>query len=222
MRRKKILITGGNGFVGKYICKHIKCDNFKGDITDKNTFPNKKYDIIIHCAAKISHTGDITDDKMFDVNVNGTKNICEFYKSKIIYISTVDVEGEKLSYYAQTKLEAEKIVSKNIDNLIVRLPSVFGKGTKQTNKLIPKLIRFYFNSEPLEIKDENDIREYIYVNEVAERIARRINEVGIISLLGTKISNFNLQWIIHEIYESYFYKNFKGTKFANQLKECCI
>ena len=100
----KILITGGAGFIGKYLTKYLIenknevtiFDNFsnssknemkkeldgvpfiEGDIRNLEEILKhlKNYDMVIHLAAKISVTDSIKNPKeTFDVNVEGTKNI---------------------------------------------------------------------------------------------------------------------------------------------------
>lgn len=106
----RILVTGGAGFIGKYLVKslleeehHVTIfDNFsnstknsilylrdldvkviEGDITNPQEILNagKDKDVIIHLAAKISVSESILNPtETFRVNVNGTKNILESCK----------------------------------------------------------------------------------------------------------------------------------------------
>ena len=86
------------------------------------------------------------------INVKGVENIVEAAKkdlSKLIYISTAYVfngrkgnykENDKpcpINYYAQTKLEAEGIVQKELnDYLIIRTNWVFDSGYDQRNFIV--------------------------------------------------------------------------------------
>lgn len=119
---------------------------YKGDLGESNLglddmnyqMLSKRIDCIINSAANVSHYGKYEEFK--DVNVDGVNRIIEFAKfnkkKSVVHISTVSVAsgcldgigqieftenqmdiGQKSSnVYAQTKLEAEKIVASSIED----------------------------------------------------------------------------------------------------------
>ena len=223
----KVLITGTEGFIGKNLCEHINKKRiidfikFKGDLKEAETYPKDQFDIVIHLAAKITHRGDFGDEEIYETNVLGTKKLLDFYPdAKFIYISTTDVTCPTLSLYAQTKLEAEELIKKRKDSLIIRLPSVFGPNQRQ-DKLIPRLFRHYCLGGECKISN-NDLREYIFIDEVSEKIIENLSNSGLITLRGIKIKNLRLQELVKDVCLDKKTPDLKAdeNKLFNQLKIC--
>ena len=162
----KIFVTGVGGQLGFDVMNELKKRNHECvgsditenadvrlDITDKTAVEKLlkeiKPDAVIHCAAwtAVDAAEDEENrDKVYAVNVTGTKNIAEACKDlgcKMIYISTdyvFDGQGTEpwtadckdfapLNYYGQTKLEGETAVKSILDKyFIVRIAWVFGKN----------------------------------------------------------------------------------------------
>ncbi len=125
------------------------------DITDaeavKAVMAQVKPEAVIHCAAWTAVDAaedEDKKDKVFAINVSGTRNIAECAKetgAKMLYLSTDYVfngQGEEpwqpdckdykpLNHYGVTKLEGEKAVSGLLDKFfIVRIAWVFGLNGK--------------------------------------------------------------------------------------------
>ncbi|WGQ07507.1 NAD-dependent epimerase/dehydratase family protein [Pedobacter gandavensis] len=110
-----ILLTGGNGFLGRYISNEITTNSIevrtlgRGTGNDiicdlSNDIPNlfDIYDAVIHCCGK-AHVVPVThleEQSFFDVNVKGTRNLLESLDKltslpkSFLFISTVAVYGK--------------------------------------------------------------------------------------------------------------------------------
>ena len=139
----KILVTGGNGNLGKEIRKLISADFIDiedVDITVKRDIQKflteKNYEIIFHLAASTNLNKCERDHEFaFDVNVKATEYIAEVCKERDIYLiypSTDYVfDGEKglykeydapnpVNYYSLTKLLSEYVVGCVPKHLVTR------------------------------------------------------------------------------------------------------
>ena len=104
----------------------------------------EKPDVVIHCAA-VTNVDYAENNKKetFETNVKGTENValaCKAIGAKLIHISTDYVyggsknskysENDELNatgIYSQSKIEAEKIVEKTLDNsIIARVTLLYG------------------------------------------------------------------------------------------------
>lgn len=224
----KVLVTGATGFVGKWVMKELDASEhtafaFSGDVRDKSTFPTESFDVIIHLAAIVTHRQHQIIGDFDEINVKGTKNLCKAYSSaKMIFISTTDVTREQLSDYAKSKLKAETIVKTQDNYAIVRLPSVFGPKQRQI-KLIPLLFRKYCHNDECIIIN-NDLREYIYVEDVAKHIIGSMNKRGVITIEGFKIRNLDLDTMIRAICQREIISDLTAEeqKFFFNLEQCLI
>lgn len=117
MNSKKVIVTGGGGFVGKALCYKLKADGFDVVAVSRGDYPelrsrgikliradisedlsNFKADFvgaeaIFHTAAKVDMWGDFNE--FYKVNVVGTKNLLQLARdlkiSKFIYTSSPSV-----------------------------------------------------------------------------------------------------------------------------------
>ena len=164
----KDFVTGVGGQLGYDVINELKRRGYEAigsditdsadiqlDITDKTAveriLTEIKPDAVIHCAAWTAVDAaedEENKEKVYAVNVTGTRNIAEVCKKnncKMVYISTDYVfngQGKEpwqadckdfapLNYYGQTKLEGELAVAELLDKFfIVRIAWVFGLNGK--------------------------------------------------------------------------------------------
>lgn len=129
-----------------------ECASFYLDIRDSvrtiNLMKELSADVVIHTAALTSvDECEVSKTLAWEVNVEGTRNIasaCNNSGSKLMYLSTDYVfdgrfgmygeedETNPVNYYAETKLEGEKIVKELcLDHIIARTSVLYGWGHKQ-------------------------------------------------------------------------------------------
>ena len=126
----KVLISGTNSGLGKWLSKQFTgCDKYT---RETNWFDLKdEYDLIIHCAAAVTHDGwDKVEFDLFKDNIFLTRDLVNIPHTKFIYISSID--EAKDSPYGVTKRISEIIVKDLCKNyLILRPSSLIGEGMKK-------------------------------------------------------------------------------------------
>lgn len=204
---KKILTTGGSGFVGKALRKELKeckynvisLSSKNGDITKTKTWNNvPKTDAVVHLAAKTFVPDSwIMPEEFITVNSIGlinTINYCLKNNSKLIFISSY-IYGEPknlpineneplnpLNPYALSKMLGEEICNfykkrSNLKLIIIRPFNIYGVG--QSKKfLIPQIIYQIKEKGKIQVKDLNPKRDYIYIKDIIQAIKKCIDYEG--------------------------------------------
>lgn len=159
-RCQRILVTGGNGYIGREVCRRLASRGFyvtaltrrsersdpgmqvaEGDMSDLASIERAvaKADAVIHLAAAKSD-----EPESYATNVDGTRNLvaaCNKCDVRlIVFVSTASVKLPHLGRYGETKAAAEKILlASNIPTVILRPSIVYGKGE---SGVFGSLVRF--------------------------------------------------------------------------------
>jgi UDP-glucose 4-epimerase len=226
--KKKILVTGGAGFIGSSLTKKLigqghsvsilddfstglhsnlaslKVEIFEGSITSANLVEKAvgDADAIVHLAARGSVPRSLKNPlATYEVNVEGTLNICEAARAQsipVIFSSSSSVYGANtrdkkienewlspLSPYAASKLSGEATVvsfarSFGIQTAVFRLFNVYGPGQRpehQYSAVIPKWIWAALREEELKIFGDGETsRDFTYIENVVEILSMCVLE----------------------------------------------
>ncbi len=177
-------------------------------ILTKKFFDRVRPDVVVHLAAQ---TGILKGEKergnkkglFWQVNVEGTKNIvenCLRYNSYLVFISaevvfagtkkrpgpysendTPEENQDHLSWYGWTKVEAERLIQKELPQAsIVRLSSVVGRGEQPRPDYARKILQAYDGGQlPSMFVDQHigltDVDEFIIV--LRKLVERRLSGI---------------------------------------------
>jgi nucleoside-diphosphate-sugar epimerase len=221
---EKVIITGGDGFLGKRIEALLNkdyeifiLDKQKGrDITKIKDFEDLFTDCVIHLAAL---TKSQDQKEMFDVNVKGTFNVLEFCKlvrAKLIFASSAAVYGNAksplqednelnpVSFYGLTKLLGERLcdfynTNYDLPITILRIFNLYGPG-QQRGFVIPD-IASQLENERIILKNPYPKRDFVYVDDVAEAVKKSIERefLGVINIGSGK--SYSIREIAEKIAE---------------------
>lgn len=155
-QKMKVIVIGGSGYVGSNIAKHIDAEKvsyysrsrnseldgkgidwIQGDILNAESVMTavKDYDMIVDAAGIDTEA----DQKFFDVNVNGVKNIVAALNQydtdqRLVYLSSINVHYGTTEFF-RTKRTGEDNAALVKNHLNVRPSVVFGNGDRFTEKL---------------------------------------------------------------------------------------
>ncbi|MFY7964963.1 MAG: NAD-dependent epimerase/dehydratase family protein [Chitinophagaceae bacterium] len=195
--KKKILVTGANGFIGK---RFIEYNNERFDIVTLSlrdesykTFDFTSFDSIVHLAGKAHDMNCKDDSEYYKINVDITKTLATKAKANgvkhFVYISSVKVYGNEdrgliteksectpEDAYGKSKLEAEQFLktlqNENFKVAIVRPPMVYGKGVKGN---MDKLIALCNKNYPLPFGNIGNLRTMVFVDNLIDLLNTIIN-----------------------------------------------
>jgi nucleoside-diphosphate-sugar epimerase len=157
----------------------------EGEITDGESLRRAVdgVDTVFHLAAKLHVNAPSSSlrDEYRNVNVEGTRLLAEAAQAagveRLIFFSTVNVYGASVngelsdeastpkpeSIYAETKLEAEKIVLGTLPSVVLRLAAVYGPRMKGNYPLLVEALR---KGRFVKIGDGRNRRSLVHVEDV--------------------------------------------------------
>lgn len=202
MDRRRILITGGGGYIGTNLHQYLTAEwfNYDVDICDYEEVHSgdlplaehlrsedvEKYDGIVHLAAL---SGIIpcqeNPEKAVRRNLLTAMNVfMEAAKFRIpcIFTSSQAAKNPTTSSYALQKrmceLMAEDLNKKGACITVFRMTNVYGgeQYLERKNTVMKKFIDSYFKREPLKIDgDGTQKRDFLHVDDVCIFIERALN-----------------------------------------------
>ena len=200
---KKIVLTGGTGFVGKNLINHFRKDEcYEIENLDfRKDLPNKlaPFHSLIHLAGKAHDLKKVAKpEEYFEVNYEKTKVLYDLFLASegkdFIYFSSVkavtdtlsaelfeDYEPNPKTAYGQSKLKAEQyLLSQPIpDNrrlFILRPCMIHGPGNKGNLNLLYNLVN---KGVPYPLGAFANKRSFLSVSNLIYIVERIINELTI-------------------------------------------
>jgi UDP-glucose 4-epimerase len=190
--KKRLLITGSNGFIGSYFIKkysskyNIETFSFLKDNIESLNCEN--IDVVLYLSGLVHQMNGASSEEYEKVNVDQTLELATKAKNQnvkhFIFMSTVKVYGEEnyTKYtedtlcnpqddYGKSKLKAEnellKLEDKDFKVSIIRTPIVYGYGVKAN---IKNLISLVNNIPVLPFGNIQNRRSMVYIGNISHLI----------------------------------------------------
>jgi GDP-L-fucose synthase len=177
----KILITGGNGYVGKSLYGALKdkheiaiITRDKCDLTDPSSvnyyFLDTWFDVVIHCAIKGGSRLQQDNWNIMDVNLSMYYNLInnKDHFGKLIYFGSGAELYDSNSPYGLSKYVIKQSIL-NRDNFYnLRIFGVFDENELDT-RFIKANIKRYINKEPIHI-DQDKHMTFFYMKDLVKLV----------------------------------------------------
>lgn len=194
----KVLVTGGNGYIGTFVRQYFTADDFSRrsgfDVRDEQAVERvKEYDAVIHLAAHFDKHPDGAAE-CFRTNATGTANVIRNMKpgAAFVYASTKDVYGSNAEgldevaedtstdYNGQSAFEWSKLIGERyveyyarthkVRACIFRLSTVYARPTPDND---PGIVTHYVESikhrTPIRLPAGVDpVRDFLYVDDFSQ------------------------------------------------------
>ena len=193
----RILVTGGTGYLGTYVCQFFAADDFSRrsnfDVLNQNDVQRVgEYDAIIHLAAHFDkHPSGA--QQCFQTNADGTRNVLEHVRAGavFIYASTKDVYGSHASdtedvaentstaYCGQSAFEWSKLMgeqyveyyakTRDFRACIFRMSTVFARPSAGNDYgVVTHYVESIKHRQPIRLPASADpIRDILYVDDLS-------------------------------------------------------
>lgn len=182
----KILITGANGYIGKFLYRELKNIYQVNIVTRKdvdltnsiqvhNFFKDKYYDIVIHCAIEGGHRLIKDTSKVLDNNLKMYYNLLEHkscYNKFITFGSGAEIFLSQEPYGMSKNIISESIFEK--DNFYsIRLYGIFDENELDSRFIKSNIIR-YINKQPIQIH-QNKFMDFFYIKDLLKVVCYYID-----------------------------------------------
>ena len=188
---KRILITGGNGYIGENLKTRLKEKKYDVVIIDKGmtVYDYGDYDGIVHLAALsgiIPCQNDFKTavwDNIFTAFTVFEKSV--EYEIPVVFTSSQAAKTPTANIYATVKaiieMRAEQINFTGGDIRVLRLANVYGgyKYMEKKNTVIMRMLSQKFRGGPVHVHgDGKQERDFIHVDDVCEYLIRALEFEG--------------------------------------------
>lgn len=193
---KKVMVTGGNGFIGRAVCKRLVKEGYEPVVFDRDVGDVRYYlDLLRVGGFSVSHVihlaGVLGTHELFDtpqlavdVNITGSLNVLEYCRTTGATYTGITMPQVFPSLYTATKTATTAIATAynhthGVPVSHVRAFNAFGPGQAHgpghPQKIIPTFAHNFWRGIPLPVwGDGNQTVDLIYTKDLARMLVDAI------------------------------------------------
>lgn len=204
MLKKKILITGGTGFIGKHLIQKISETDFepillirpssdKSFILEKNykyyelnssfsldqLFSTEKIEVIVHLASDTRKNNDVLSSTESNIvfPMNLIKTAKKFGVSKFINTGTTHYSSEENIYSLSKKYFRDSLKFSDCTVFDFELDNVYGENDHANRFIMFVLSSFLKKEKEINLTEGKQVRDFVHVDDVVSLLITSINKI---------------------------------------------
>ena len=178
----RFFLTGIAGFIAKHLAKRLIEEGHEVDFDNTDLLIKNKYDYVIHLGATTSISTAFNPKIYFNNIIFAQKVLSTPYRT--IYASSTSVY-ELNNPYAYSKAFAEHLGDLHGNALGLRLFNVYGPGNNKG--IVKRVIDCYLSGETLTLQGGDQVRDFIYIDDVVDIITEHLDNPLKVMDVGTGI-----------------------------------
>jgi nucleoside-diphosphate-sugar epimerase len=220
MKLAKILITGGNGFLGSSLVNKISKKKYKLYLLVRkksnlsrlklnkkikfiqlqkknldNVFKKNKFDLVIHCATNYGIEEDNTSNTIYP-NLLLPLQLLDLAKKYSVkaFINTDTILNKNISSYTLSKnqfVDWLKLFSKFLNCYNVKLEHFYGPNDNNNKFVINNICRLLRYEDTIEFTKGFQKRDFVYISDVVSALERII--LFAFKKIKTNLNHFNFK-----------------------------
>lgn len=192
-RRRRVLVTGANGFIGRNLVVHLRSVSewevltfTRGDSDESLARSVESADAIIHLAGE---NRPKTESDFEAVNGGLTRRICEMVATRHSrgrasprFLLASSRQAALDNPYGRSKVSGEDAVRRTFTEVggsafIWRLPGVFGKWSRPNyNSVVATYCHNISRGLPITVRDPSAVVDLVYVDDVISSFCRALTD----------------------------------------------
>jgi UDP-2-acetamido-2,6-beta-L-arabino-hexul-4-ose reductase len=185
--KKRVLVTGSNGFVGKNLCSFLR--TVEGVLLHEFDIANSSVDLesMLSVVDVVVHLAGINrpknEQEFMTGNAGLTEGICSYLirsgkSTKILLASSIQAESK--NPYGQSKFQAEETIRQYAENsgakaVVYRFKNLFGKWCRPNYNSVTATFCYHIaHGLKISISDPSKVIELTYIDDVVNALVGEI------------------------------------------------